>query len=120
MNGTLTIDAEYFYNVSNATTLDNNILATAIEKLDFGDKGWFGFGRAQYEYDQFQQWEHRLSGYLGPGYHLIKTDRTMLDVYAGAGASYYYQTDEWRAEFIVGEDFEWKIDERQKITVNSS
>ena len=119
-HGSFTIDAEYFYNVSNAETLDNNLLVTAIEKLDLGDKGWFGFGRAQYEWDQFQEWEHRLSAYLGPGYHVLKSDSVMLDVYAGAGASYYYQTDEWRAEFIVGEDFEWKIDERQKITVNSS
>lgn len=119
-HGVFTIEAEYFYNVSNAETLDNNFLATAIEKLDFGDKGWFGFGRFQYEWDQFQEWEHRFSGYLGPGYHLIKREDMMLDVYAGAGASYYYQTDEWKAEFIVGEDFEWKIDERQKITVNAS
>ena len=119
-HGTLTLDAEYFYNVSNSTTLDNNFLATAVEKLDLGDSGWFGFGRLQYEWDQFQTWEHRFSGYLGPGYHVIKEETMMLDVYAGAGATYYYQTDEWRAELIVGEDFEWKIDERQKLVVNAS
>jgi len=118
--GKLTLAAEYFYNVSNSDTLDNNALVNAKQEWDLGDSPWYIFATGTYQWDQFQEWEHRISAYAGPGYRLIREESIQLDVYVGAGATYYYQTDEWRAEGIIGENFTWLIDDRQKLTVNCS
>ena len=49
---------------------------------------WRYFAQGKYEYDEFQAWQHRLSGAVGVGYEFINTDKTTLIGRAGLGASY--------------------------------
>ncbi len=53
----------------------------------------FFIGTARYDYERFQSWNSRLSGSLGIGYELYKTERTSIRGSVGAGVAYKFQTD---------------------------
>jgi hypothetical protein len=116
-----TIDAEYYFRVFNSDVTDNNFLAKLVQEWNFGRSPWLFFVQGQYQYDEFQGWEHRISGYLGPGYRLVKTEDMSLTLRVGAGATYEAgSVDEWTPELLLAEDFAWKIGERQTIAFNAS
>lgn len=74
----------------------------------------FAFAFTDLEYDQFQQLDLRnvLGG--GAGYHVIKSDAAMLDLFAGASFNQeFFSTDITRrtAEVLVGNEFAYKLAE---------
>lgn len=83
----------------------------------FHDSPWRLFALARFEYDQFQDWNTRLSGFIGPGYELIDNDRTLLLLRAGIGGNYRWGGDDegFTPEALIGADFTHQISERQKI-----
>jgi putative salt-induced outer membrane protein YdiY len=81
---------------------------------------WRVFAAGKVEYDQFQDWDWRVSGVVGLGYEFIKTDRTLLLGRVGVGASKEFGGSDNRIkpELDFGLDLEHKIDERQKLTAS--
>ena len=72
----------------------------------------FAFAFTDLEYDKFQQLDLRnvLGG--GFGYHLIKTDATMLDLFAGASFNQEFfsnNIDRRTAEVLVGNELSYKM-----------
>lgn len=116
----VSVDGEYYFRVLNEDNVDNNLLINAIEEWTIGTTPWFLFGQQQYQYDEFQSWEHRISLYGGPGYRLIRRDDLALTLRAGAGATYEVGPDEWTPQALLAEEFMWKISERQKFTFDAS
>lgn len=82
------------------------------------DKRWSFFALGQVEYDDFQDWNWRLSAFVGPGYKLVKTDKTTLNARAGAGLTKYIggETNEIIPEGLLALDVEHQLTERQKLT----
>lgn len=82
-----------------------------------GESRWFIFGVAKAEYDEFQDWRWRLSGILGPGYTLVRDEKTTFKLRAGFGLSREFGGS--RADLVpeldLGADFQRIISERQKI-----
>ncbi|MFO0827589.1 MAG: DUF481 domain-containing protein [Phycisphaerales bacterium] len=117
----LTLDAAYYFRVYNGANSDNNLLINGLEELTLGESSWLLFAQQQYQYDEFQAWENRVSLYFGPGYRLIKNDAMDLTLRAGFGATYEAGgVDDWSAEALLAEEFNWRISKRQKLMVNSS
>ena len=115
------LDGAYDFGAVNNDTSDNNFLANALEEWTLGDTRWIAFGQQQYEYDEFQAWEHRMSAYGGPGYRLIESDTMELTVRAGVGATYQIgDVHELSAEMLLAETFTWQLSKRQKVGVISS
>lgn len=83
----------------------------------FADSPWRWFAQGRAEYDQFQEWNVRLSGFTGPGYELIKNDTTLLLLRGGIGGNQTIGGDneDFTPEALIGADFEHQISERQKI-----
>lgn len=82
------------------------------------DSRWRIFATTAYEYDDFQDWQHRLSQGAGIGYAFIEDDRTTLIGRLGAGVSGELgrdDGDDWTPELIVGVDLEHQFTERQKV-----
>jgi putative salt-induced outer membrane protein YdiY len=72
----------------------------------------FAFAFTDLEYDKFQQLDLRnvLGG--GLGYHVIKTDNTLLDLFAGAAFNQeFFSTDITRrtAEVLIGNELSYKL-----------
>ena len=84
-------------------------------RYDFNlGKQAFAFAFTDLEYDKFQQLDLRnvLGG--GFGYHLIKTEATMLDLFAGASFNQEFfsnDIDRRSAEILVGNELSYKMSE---------
>lgn len=78
---------------------------------------WRYFISALYEYDDFQDWRHRLTLGTGLGYAFIEDDKTTLIGRVGAGASKRWggADENWTPEGILGIDLDHKLSERTSI-----
>lgn len=116
---TTTFAAAYGFATSEGETSKNKFQLDARNdyKKVLPDR-WILFIKGTLEYDQFQDWDWRLSGYVGVGYDAIKDDKTSLILRAGVGGSQTFGSsdDEFRPELDLGADLSHKLTERQKIT----
>jgi len=81
------------------------------------DGPWRYFAQGKYEYDEFQAWQHRLSGHAGVGYEFINNDKTTLIGRAGVGGSYEFGSnadEKLIPEGLLG--FEWS----HKLSANTT
>ena len=78
---------------------------------------WVVFATGKIEYDEFQDWDWRLSAFAGPGYYFVKNDRTSLLGRVGLGLTKEVggSRNEIIPEGLVGLDVEHKLTERQKL-----
>ena len=79
----------------------------------------FVFGFTDFEFDQFQKLDLRnvLGG--GIGYHVVKTQRTVFDVFGGGAYDQaYYSTGATvkGAEVVAGEELSYKISNRSSFS----
>jgi putative salt-induced outer membrane protein YdiY len=75
----------------------------------------FAFGMADLEYDEFQQLDLRLVLGGGLGWHAVKTERTVFDVFGGGSWNKeYFSTGLNRssAEMLVGQELTHKMNTR--------
>lgn len=78
---------------------------------------WIFFATGKAEYDEFQDWDWRLSAFAGPGYYFVKHDRTKLLGRVGLGLTREIggSRDEFIPEGLLGLDVEHKLTQRQKV-----
>lgn len=100
---------------------DNARFDARNDWLPQGDNKWRPFVQASLEYDTFQDWDWRWSGFAGVGYELVKTDRFLFLPRIGIGASQEIggSDNKIHPEGLLGFDFLWTIDERSKFFVNA-
>lgn len=85
------------------------------------DSRWRAFISGDSEYNRFQAWNWRLSGFGGFGFEFIDSSRTFLLGRAGAGGSREFGSDDDRfhPEAVLGVDFRQRITERQSLTAST-
>lgn len=83
----------------------------------FKNSKWGVFAIGRVEYDEFQDWDWRLSAFAGPTYAFIKTDSTLLRGRAGAGVTKEIggERNELIPEGMIGADFEHKFNDRHSV-----
>jgi len=107
---------EYFLSLLDGDTTDNNLLATSVYDYYLLPTDWLAFGKVQYQYDQFQAWENRLSAYGGLGYRVFHTRPFALTTKGGFGATHEFgDIDRTTPEAYAEVAFVWWIDERQSV-----
>lgn len=113
--------ATYTRTQENGDTTKNRFELAARNDWIF-EKGspWRYFLTGTYEYDDFQDWQHRVTVGNGIGYAFIDDDKTQLIGRAGLGVRREFGStdDDWTPEAIFGVDFSHKLTERQKITAS--
>ncbi len=107
----------YKYSEDDGETSENRTELDGRNDWLFPDSPWRWFAQLRYEYDEFQDWDSRLSGFTGPGYDLIKNDETTLVLRAGIGGNQRWGGDDdgFTPEALAGLDFTHKFSERQSI-----
>ncbi len=111
----------YTYAKDESSTTQNRFEANLRHDWKLPDGSpWRVFVVGSYEYDDFQDWNQRISIGPGVGYQAIKNDRTDLLLRAGVVATKEIGGSEnkWIPELDLGFDLEHKLTERQKLTVN--
>lgn len=112
------LSARYTYKSDNGNDTDNRFEANARHDWLFAESPWRAFARASYEYDEFQDYDHRISAGGGLGYEFIDNDTTLLVGRIGAQGTWELgraDGDRFTPEGILGIDFEHQLTERQKI-----
>ncbi|MDF1809031.1 MAG: DUF481 domain-containing protein [Phycisphaerales bacterium] len=116
------LSLSYIYGTSDGTkNTSRGQLALRNDWLTEGK--WRYFAEGKYEYDEFQIWEHRLSGAVGVGYELIKNDKQTLIGRVGVGGSYEMggaAKEEFIPEGLIGLDWEYKISDNSTLTASTT
>ena len=113
-----TTSLTYKISTSEGDTTDNEARFDLRNDWLIKDSPWRYFALGAVEYDDFQEWDFRVSAFAGVAYEFIKNERTTLLGRLGLGASREFggQDDEITPEALIGADLEHKFDERSKIT----
>lgn len=107
----------------------NQGVRTALSALLDGRQEWklrderyTYFVHGLMEYDEFKAFDVRLSADTGLSRKLISTDAQRLSGRLGASASREVggPDDEWIPELLIGTEYDYKIDDRQKITFEAT
>lgn len=112
----------YSYAKDEADVTDNMFVGNLRNDWLFPDESrWRIFADGTFEFDEFQEWDMRLSGSGGVGYELIDTEKTFLLGRIGIGLTREVGGSENAVvpEAVLGVDFEHQLTERQKITASA-
>ncbi len=112
------LDTSYYYKLKEGEITDNKFTLGYLHDWIDPESIWFYFMSSRFDYDEFESWQKRANGQVGPGYHLIKTDDINLDVRLGLGARKEWgsQNNNTKIEGLIGADFEWEITDKQIFT----
>ena len=111
----------YSYAEDDGSTSENKFSSKLRNDFKLEDPSWFIFGQAQFETDQFQDWDQRLSLFAGPGHVFIDDDKTKLIGSVGVGATREFggEDDDWTPEAIISATVDHKITERQQFSAGA-
>lgn len=113
------IGGRYFLSSNDGDRSRNEVRVYGTYDKKFEGTPWFVFGRVQYDYDEFQAWENRVSVFVGPGYEFVKKEKYELIGRVGIGVAQDFgneATDEFRVEALIGVDGKWKVADNQALT----
>jgi hypothetical protein len=104
------LGANYFWGSSERDTDTNKAFAGIERDWKFEDEPYYLFGRANYTFDDFRGFKHRVAGNAGLGYWFLQLEWWKLGSRIGAGLSYQWDDEEaLRPEGVVGLDSIWTI-----------
>lgn len=114
------LDSNYQYATDNGRKSKSRGEISFRNDWLFKDSPWGFFAQGKAEYDEFQDWDWRLSAFAGPSYTVIKNDTTTLRLRAGAGISYEIggADNEIVPEALFGVDFAHKLTKNSQIFLN--
>jgi len=110
------LDASYYRNHDDGNRTRNELTGEVVRDWLMPDSPWFKFANGKFEYDEFQDWETRASGFLGVGKLLRDTPKHNLAGRAGLGGSYEFgEVNELVPEVLLGLVWTYSINDRQKL-----
>lgn len=83
----------------------------------FRDSPWGFYALGRLEFDEFQDWRWRLSGFAGPSYTFIKDETTTLRGRVGAGVAREFggADNDFVPQLNIGADFSHAFSTRSKL-----
>jgi len=113
--------ASYFYAKTDGDTNTNRALVQYQQDRSIDDTRFFYFGQAHYDYDQFQEWDHRISSAAGLGYELLKREMLSLRSQLGGGFSQTFGGEEdFTPEGLAGLAFAWDPIDGQQLALKTT
>ncbi|MBX7168271.1 MAG: DUF481 domain-containing protein [Pirellulales bacterium] len=100
---------------------ENKAILEVNQDWNISDSPYAWFVNSMTEYDEFRNFDVRLTLHSGLTYHAYKGDQGFLDLRAGAGTAREIGSpdNEFVPESKLGFDLEYKLTPRQKITGSS-
>jgi putative salt-induced outer membrane protein YdiY len=95
----------------------NQFYADLLKDWYWNSSPWFAFTQGRYDWDEFKDWDYRLSGSAGAGYEFINDDSWYLVGRIGLGGNKTYgEVDKvFTREATLGLDAAWAISERESV-----
>ena len=107
----------YQRETSDGNTQENELFAELTYDWLMPESRWFRFGQGRYDWDDFEEWNSRISVSGGSGYYFIDRAGLRLAGRAGLGLTQTIggEADELDPEATVGVDANWQINPRQSL-----
>ena len=113
------VEGRYELSYSDNDVDDHNARVTALRDQLFPESRWFFFNYAEYDYDDFEAWEHRVSTGLGPGYRIIPEGAFQLTARSGPFFTYEFGDErDARPEAAFGLFGTWTIREGNTVRLS--
>ncbi len=111
------IDLDYLRKTAGGIETANRALLDWRYERQFRDTRWTWFVHGTLEYNDFEQWDARVTADTGLGYRLIDTESTALIARSGGGVAHKIglPEDDWTPELVFGIDFEHKVGKRHRL-----
>ena len=95
----------------------NQFFADLLKDWYWNGSPWFAFAQGRYDWDEFKDWDYRLSASGGAGYEFIDNDSWYLAGRFGLGGNKTYgdADEEFTPEAILGMEAAWTISERESV-----
>jgi len=115
------IDLNYNNNEADDVATANNALLFSNWDFKMRNPRWTWFTKFGLEWDEFRDFDIRLSANTGLGYLLIDTDKTQFRPRFGAGVSREFGglDEDVKPEAVFGFDFSRQISSRQQFTATA-
>ncbi len=107
---------EMTYLHSQADKVTSQSRAQAILNKDWlvPDSQWFYFANGRFDWDEFKDWDYRISAFVGPGYEFINNEVWYLRTRAGVGGNQTFgDVERFTVEALAGLETGWHITPQQ-------
>jgi hypothetical protein len=114
-------ETTYYRNESDGSLSDNTF--RSLLNRDWLQPGspWFQFAGGRFDWDEFQDWDTRLTGNGGIGYEFVGTDELRLLGRAGLGANQTFgDREELTLEGLLAVDVTWRISPAQTLAFTNT
>ncbi|MEO1715490.1 MAG: DUF481 domain-containing protein [Planctomycetota bacterium] len=111
----------YSYATDNDGISENEARVIGRNDWKFEGSKWFAFASGQFDYDEFQDWDTRVSIFAGPGYVWTDTEKQRFMTRAGAGATREIggSDNAWRAEGVLAAEYRRQLTENQLFNASA-
>lgn len=111
----------YTYSNNNNGVSENQARVLGRNDWKYEGSKWFSFVQTQFDYDEFQDWDTRVSVFGGPGYVWVENEKQRFMTRAGVGATREIGgTDNaWRAEGLLAAEYRRQLTERQLFNASA-
>ena len=110
-------DMLYRVSRSNGATTENRFQAELIKDWLLPDEDYFFWANGKFEWDDFEVWDNRISGFVGMGYQFTDNAKWNVRGRAGIGGNQTNGggTNEFTVEALLGVEVDYTISESQSI-----
>jgi putative salt-induced outer membrane protein YdiY len=114
-------EARYLFSEQDHDTSQNNFRTILNRDFLLPNSRWFYFAGGRYDWDDFQNWEHRLTLGGGPGYELFTSESFNLRGRIGPSLTIQRgDDDDVKGELLLGLEAVWRISEAQTLNLSNS
>lgn len=115
-------DMVYRRSTSSGSVTENNFNAALTKDWLFPDEDYFFFANGVYDWDDQQDWEHRVGGFGGVGYQIAKNDKWDAKGRAGLGGSQEFGSvnEAFTTEALIGAEASYQIADNQSISATNT
>jgi len=111
------IKSHYQRETSNGNTQENEFFTELTYDWLMPQSRWFRFAKGRYDWDNFEEWDNRISLSGGSGYRFIQRADLTIAGRIGLGLTQTMggENDDLAPEGMIGFDANWQINSRQSF-----
>ena len=114
-------EAAYYRNEADGTLSDNSFRTLLNRDWLRPGSPWFNFAGGRFDWDEFQDWDYRVTGNGGVGYEFVTDERYRVMGRAGLGANQTFgDRDELTLEGLLAVDATWRISQIQSLAFTNT
>ncbi|MFI4860523.1 MAG: YdiY family protein [Phycisphaerales bacterium JB063] len=110
-------DMLYRVSRSSGATTENRFQAELTKDWLLPEEDYFFWANGKFEWDDFEAWDNRISGFLGAGYQFVDNDTWNVRGRAGIGGNQTNggNTNEFTFEALLGVEVDYVISDKQSV-----